>query len=82
MKKVAENTFSLSDEQYFVQCDEANTEVDLWSTGVDGDSIAGWKHSFGKGKVCCFTPAYTKDGMLNENVSRLLAERLNWLISK
>lgn len=77
-----ENTFSLSDEQYFVQCDVENTEVDLWSTGVDGDSIAGWKHSYGKGKVCCFTPAHTKDGMLNENVSRLLAEKINWTISK
>lgn len=81
-EKSGENTFSLSDEQYFVQCDVANTEVDLWSKGVDGDSIAGWKHSYGKGKVCCFTPAHTKEGMLNENVSRLLAERINWTISK
>ncbi len=81
-EKSGENTFSLSDEQYFVQCNAANTGVDLWSTGVDGDSIAGWKHSYGKGKVCCFTPAHTKDGMLNENVSRLLAEKIHWTISK
>jgi type 1 glutamine amidotransferase len=80
-EKSGENTFFLSDEQYFVHCDKVNTEVDLWSTGVDGDSIAGWKHSFGKGKICCFTPAHTREGMVNENVSRLLAEKINWMLS-
>ncbi|MFP5105323.1 ThuA domain-containing protein [Neobacillus sp. C211] len=81
-EKSGENTFSLSDEQYFVHCDAANTEVDLWSTGVDGDSIAGWKHSYGKGKICCFTPAHTKEGMLNKNIFSLLAEKINWMLSK
>ncbi|MGM7722255.1 ThuA domain-containing protein [Metabacillus sp. Hm71] len=77
-----EQTFLLSDEQYSVICDQAKTEVDLWSTGVAGDTIAGWKHFFGNGKVCCFTPAHTKEGMLNENVSTLLAEKINWLITR
>ncbi|MDC3416994.1 ThuA domain-containing protein [Aquibacillus salsiterrae] len=81
-EKSGPNTFVLSDEQYFVDCDQANTEVDLWSTGVDGDSIAGWKHSYGEGKVCCFTPAHTQAGMLNENISTLLAERINWALAK
>ncbi|MBY0148910.1 ThuA domain-containing protein [Neobacillus niacini] len=75
-----EVTFTLQDEHYFVHCDVENTEVNLRSTGVDGDSIACWKHSFGKGKVCCFTPAHTKEGMLNENISSLLAEKINWLL--
>ncbi|MBU9713043.1 ThuA domain-containing protein [Evansella tamaricis] len=77
-----ENTFTLSDEQYFVHCDVVNTEVDLWSTGADGDSLAGWKHPFGEGKVCCFTPAHTKEGMLNENINRLLAEKISWALTK
>jgi hypothetical protein len=72
-------TFTLLDEHYFVHCDAVNTEVYLWSTGESGNSIAGWKHSFGKGKVCCFTPAHTKQGMLNENISCLLAENINWI---
>ncbi|MEH7273265.1 ThuA domain-containing protein [Neobacillus vireti] len=74
-------TFTIADELYFVHCDEANTEVYLRSTGVDGDTIAGWKHPYGKGKVCCLTPAHTKEGMLNENISRLLAEKIMWLVS-
>ena len=81
-EKSGENTFPLSDEQYFVHCDTANTEVDLWSTGEDGNSLAGWKHHYGKGKVCCFTPAHTKEGMLDKNVSSLLAEKIDWILAK
>ena len=77
-----EKTFILADEHYFVTCDEENTEVYLWSTGVDGDSIAGWKHRYGKGKVCCLTPAHTKEGMVNESVSSLLARKIDWLVNK
>lgn len=77
-----EKVFSLSDEHYFVQCDVENTDVYLRSTGVAGDSIAGWQHSFGKGMVCCFTPAHTKEGMLDENISCLLAEKLNWMLNR
>jgi type 1 glutamine amidotransferase len=81
-EKTGNHTFTLMDEQYFVGCDQANTEIDLWSTGLDGDSLAGWKHSYGKGKVCCYTPAHTREGMLNQNVSGLLAERLQWLLKQ
>ncbi|QIZ07202.1 ThuA domain-containing protein [Priestia megaterium] len=81
-EKSGENTFSISEEHYFVHCDKTNTEVDLWSIGVDGESIAGWNHSYGNGKICCFTPAHTKEGMLNENISRLLAEKINWALFK
>ncbi|GAE33969.1 ThuA domain-containing protein [Halalkalibacter akibai] len=81
-EKTGEHTFPLLDEQYFVHCDVDHTEVDLWSTGVDGDSIASWKHPYGKGKICCFTPAHTKEGMLNENVSKLLAEKISWTLVK
>ncbi|MFA9556816.1 ThuA domain-containing protein [Evansella sp. AB-rgal1] len=81
-EKTGENTFPLVDEQYFVVCDSENTEVDLWSTGVDGDSLAAWKHPFGKGKVCCFTPAHTKEANLDENVLKLLVEKIEWTLSK
>ncbi|MBU9722757.1 MULTISPECIES: ThuA domain-containing protein [Bacillaceae] len=79
-EKTGPNTFPLKDEQYFVHCDVNATEVYLWSTGVDGDSLAGWKHSFGRGKVCCFTPAHTEEAMLDKNVSELLAEKIQWLL--
>ncbi|ADU32092.1 hypothetical protein Bcell_3853 [Evansella cellulosilytica DSM 2522] len=81
-EKTGPNTFPLKDEQYFVHCDVNATEVDLWSTGVDGDSLAGWKHQYGHGKVCCFSPAHTKEAMLDNNVSSLLAEKITWLLKK
>ena len=76
-----DTTFTIADELYFVHCDEANTEIYLRSTGADGDTIAGWKHSYGKGKVCCLTPAHTKEGMLNENVTSLLSKKIKWLVT-
>ncbi|KGM45999.1 ThuA domain-containing protein [Neobacillus niacini] len=77
-----DKTFSLSDEHYFVHCDVEKTEVYLRSSGEAGVSIAGWQHSYGKGKVCCFTPAHTKEGVLNENISRLLADKINWMFTR
>ncbi|WP_419955369.1 ThuA domain-containing protein [Neobacillus niacini] len=77
-----DKTFSLSDEHYFVHCDVENTEVYLRSSGEAGDSIAGWQHSYGKGKVCCFTPAHTKEGLLNENISCLLADKIDWMFTR
>lgn len=74
--------FTLSDEQYFVHCDQTNTYVDLWSTGVDGNSIAGWKHPYEQGRVCCFSPAHTKEAMLDENVSQLLSQKVRWLLKR
>ncbi|WP_053362862.1 ThuA domain-containing protein [Bacillus sp. FJAT-27251] len=81
-EETGNNSFTIMDEQYFVVCDQSKTEVDLWSTGVHGDSLAGWQHRFGKGKVCCYTPAHTREGMLNQDVSWLLAQRLQWLLEK
>ncbi|WP_223591944.1 ThuA domain-containing protein [Neobacillus bataviensis] len=79
-EKSGEKIFFLTDEHYLVHCDAANTKVDLWSTSADGDSLAGWKHHYAKGKICCFTPAHTKDGMLNTNISSLLAGKINWTL--
>jgi len=50
--------FSFIDEHYFVHCDEKNTNVFLRSRSEYGDSIAGWTHNFGKGRVICLTPAH------------------------
>ncbi|SDN98390.1 ThuA domain-containing protein [Alkalicoccus daliensis] len=74
--------FTITDEQYFVHCDTSRTYVDLWSTGPDGDAIAGWKHLYEKGRVCCFSPAHTKEGMLDENVASLLFAKISWLLHR
>ncbi|MDF2959138.1 MAG: Trehalose utilization [Paenibacillus sp.] len=81
--EIPENAeFSFVDEHYFVECDEANTNVFLRSSSPDGQSVAGWYHSFGKGKVCCFTPAHTKEGLLNHELFAVLGPILRWIVSQ
>jgi type 1 glutamine amidotransferase len=73
-------SFEIEDEHYFVHCDSENTNVFLFSESIDGQSAAGWCHSFGAGKVCCLTPAHNKEGLLNEEFLETLRNCVNWLI--
>jgi type 1 glutamine amidotransferase len=70
--------FEILDEHYFVHCDEANTEVFMRSKSIDGESIAGWRHPFGSGKVCCYTPAHRIEGLLDPNVISILGGNILW----
>ncbi|MCD8510724.1 MAG: ThuA domain-containing protein [Bacillus sp. (in: Bacteria)] len=73
-------SFTIEDEQYFVQCQTGDTDVFLTSTSSEGESIAGWQHQHGNGRVCCFTPAHTLEGLLSENISKLLLEKIRWCV--
>ncbi len=75
-------SFEILDEHYFVDCDTKRTEVFLRSKSVDGESIAGWKHTHGAGRVACFTPAHRPEGLLNENVLKLLEQSVVWCARK
>lgn len=72
---------TLFDEHYFVEVDESQTEVFLRSRSVDGESLAGWAHEYGEGKVCCLTPAHAREALLDEKFQALLAERLQLLLA-
>jgi type 1 glutamine amidotransferase len=73
-------SFEIVDEHYFVHCDHENTNVFLFSESIDGQSAAGWCHSFGAGKVCCLTPAHNKEGLLNKVFLETLRNCVDWLI--
>lgn len=74
----ADVSFDLLDEHYFVHCDTENTTIFLESSSVDGQSIAGWYHSYGKGKVCCLTPTHNKEGLLNPAFIEVLGKCVMW----
>lgn len=74
----AGQSFELLDEHYFVRCDEANTKVYLRSASKDGESIAGWRHTFGEGRVCCLTPAHREDGLLQPKLLDAAREAVRW----
>jgi type 1 glutamine amidotransferase len=69
-------SFDILDEHYFVTCDEAHTNVFLKSKSVDGESIAGWTHQVGKGRVVCLTPAHNVEGLLHKDMLELLLSSL------
>ncbi|OMF38669.1 hypothetical protein BK133_00205 [Paenibacillus sp. FSL H8-0548] len=71
--------FEIMDEHYFVHCDAERTEVFLRSSSVDGESIAGWRHPYGAGRVSCLTPAHLEEGLLNLNFLSLLKCEIEWL---
>ncbi|WP_407272964.1 ThuA domain-containing protein, partial [Radiobacillus sp. PE A8.2] len=64
--------YQILDEHYFVQSDEHNTNVFLKSESIDGISIAGWYHQYGKGRVACFTPAHREEGLMHPITVQLL----------
>lgn len=70
--------FELLDEHYFTACKEAETEVYLRSSSIDGSSIAGWRHTAGSGRVCCLTPAHRKEGLLNKEFLDVLKASVCW----
>lgn len=75
-------SFEMIDEHYFVHCDTENTNIFLLSESIDGQAPAGWSHSFGFGRVCCVTPAHTKEGLMNHDFLKILKSCVNWLISR
>lgn len=72
--------FEFLDEHYIVFCDEPNTNVFLRSSSIDGESIAGWHHQFGKGLVCCLTPAHRREGLLDPTFTEILRNSLSWTV--
>lgn len=72
--------FEFMDEHYFVQCDEENTHVFLRSVSEDGNSIAGWHHSIGTGRVSCLTPAHRREGLLDQSFIQLLRQTVRDLL--
>jgi type 1 glutamine amidotransferase len=72
-------SFEIKDEHYFVKVKEEETTIFLTSESEDGSSTAGWFHDFGKGRVCCLTPAHNKEGLLDDSFTQLLAKTIKWV---
>ena len=73
-------SYDILDEHYFVSCREEQTNVFLRSESVDGSSIGGWMHAYGKGRVCCLTPAHNKEGLLHPESVRLLRSCIRYVL--
>lgn len=75
------DTFSVIDEQYFVEVDEEETDIFLRGSSKDhGESPAGWAHCFGEGRVCCITPGHNSEVLANPMLEKLLRNAIRWII--
>jgi hypothetical protein len=74
--------FQVVEEQYFVHCEEQETDVFLRAESVDGGSVAGWRHEHGSGRVCCLTPAHNRPALLHPDFLQLLAGCVVWCCDK
>lgn len=70
--------FEIFDEHYFVEVDKEGTNIFLYSTSLDGESVAGWYHEYGKGKILCLTPAHN-EGLADGNLRKLLRDLILWM---
>lgn len=76
------DAFEFRDEHYFVSVRSEETRIFLRSKSNDGESIAGWCHQFGQGRVCCITPAHSNEALRHEQMQRLLARSLAWCVAE
>jgi type 1 glutamine amidotransferase len=75
------DSFTVEDEQYFVELEAGGTEIQLMSqTREHGESPAGWTHECGAGRVCVLLPGHTETAMLHPMMQRLLQNALDWCL--
>lgn len=68
--------FRIVDEHYFVTCDESNTDVFLRAVSDKGNTVAGWTHAYGLGRVVCLTPTHNKEGLISNEMVDLMVKSL------
>lgn len=73
-----EKSFEIIDEHYFIKSNN-DISVFLSSTSDQGESIAGWTKTYGAGKICCYTPAHNREGVMHPSVQSSLRCIVKWL---
>ncbi|GAB2021005.1 ThuA domain-containing protein [Pseudolactococcus yaeyamensis] len=76
----APRQFVIHDEHYQVGFVDEFTNIFLRSFSDAGESVAGWRHFYGSGKVAGYVPAHNREGMLNQENLALLKTVVNWLL--
>ncbi len=73
--------FEITDEQYFVEVDEADTDMLLRGESQEhGQCRVGWAHTYGEGRVCCLTPGHTLEVLSQPGVQRLIRNAVRWCV--
>lgn len=70
--------FTLTDEHYFVELDDAQADVFLTTASEHGVQPGGWARTEGQGRVCVLTPGHNLEVWLHRNYQSLLHSGLRW----
>lgn len=70
--------FTIEDEHYFVQMDDAGADVFLTTTSAHGVQPGGWTRSEGRGRICVITPGHNLEVWLHPQFQALLKNALRW----
>lgn len=74
--------FTIRDEQYQVGFLDDYTTVFMRSFSIHGESVAGWRHFYGSGKVAGYTPSHNVEGMVDETNLLILKTVIAWLLKQ
>lgn len=70
--------FTLVDEHYFVELDDAAADVFLTASSAHGAQPAGWARGAGRGRVCVITPGHNLEVWLHPSYQAVIANALAW----
>ena len=73
--------YEVNDELYHVTTDASTTRVFAWAHSKQyGTHIAGWAHSYKRGKVAVFTPGHAHDVIASDAYQTTIKHVSQWLI--
>jgi type 1 glutamine amidotransferase len=71
-------SFTLVDEHYHMDLDDAQADVFLTASSEHGDQPAGWTRMEGAGRVCVLTPGHNLEVWLHPSYQVLIGNALRW----
>ena len=72
------SSFTVKDEHYFMELDDAQVDVFLTTRSEHGSQPGGWTRPEGDGRVCVLTPGHNVEVWLHPSFQALLHNALQW----
>lgn len=71
-------SFTLTDEHYFLEFDDPQADVFLTTTSEHGEQPGGWTRTEGEGRICVLTPGHNLEVWLHPSFQALLQNTIRW----
>ena len=72
------DTFTLTDEHYFMTLDDSQAEVFMTTKSIHGEQPGGWRREEGAGRVAVLTPGHNPEVWLHPSFQALLRNVMRW----